>query len=564
MLLLLVCFFHFLSYSQNEKITSADSYLKDRGEVFFRFVTSHHLLELLSNSISIDRVRIDTVYAYANLKEFNSFIKFGIEYEVLAPPSMQNIEEKPKSTQALSQWSAYPTYDDYLAMMDSFAILHPDLCKKYEIGTSVQGRKLLFIKVSDNVYQKEAEPEFMYSSTMHGDEVTGYILLLRLIDYLLSNYGKDSYVTKLVDNTEIWINPLANPDGAYFTGNASVNGATRYNANHIDLNRNYPDPQDGQHPDGEAWQPENIAMINFMKTHNFVFSANYHGGAEVVNYPWDTWSDPHPDKNWFQSVSKQYADTVKKYGDNNYFSDVNWEGYINGYYWYTISGGRQDYVTYFRNGREITIEVSETKMPVASDLPDYWIKNCKAMLNYIEQCLFGIRGIVTDSLTGAPVKSKIEVIGHDADSSQVYSDSINGNYHRMIYPGTYDLKFSAKGYYDKIVTSIIVENRNTTDTVNVKLIPIGVSRDIREIEISLNPNPFSQQPEFTCILPSDGLVEMVFFDISGKKIYQYKNYFPYKGKNQFTVDRVSFANGIYFCKVSFNKSYLKTIKIIKL
>ena len=34
----------------------------------------------------------------------------------------------------------------------------------------------------------EAEPEVFYSSTMHGDETGGFILMLRLADYLLKNY----------------------------------------------------------------------------------------------------------------------------------------------------------------------------------------------------------------------------------------------------------------------------------------------------------------------------------------------------------------------------------------
>jgi carboxypeptidase D len=39
----------------------------------------------------------------------------------------------------------------------------------------------------------EYEPEFMYTSTMHGDETVGYVLMLRLIDYLLTNYGNQSH-----------------------------------------------------------------------------------------------------------------------------------------------------------------------------------------------------------------------------------------------------------------------------------------------------------------------------------------------------------------------------------
>ncbi|MBK6966466.1 MAG: hypothetical protein IPH20_21865 [Bacteroidales bacterium] len=70
--------------------------------------------------------------------------------------------------------------------------------------------------------------------------------------------------------------------------------ARRYNINGVDLNRNYPDPEDGDHPDGYAWQPETVAFMNFAGQHDFVAAANFHGGVEVVNYPWDTWATGRP------------------------------------------------------------------------------------------------------------------------------------------------------------------------------------------------------------------------------------------------------------------------------
>ncbi|MCK7536337.1 MAG: hypothetical protein MZV63_37830 [Marinilabiliales bacterium] len=85
------------------------------------------------------------------------------------------------------------------------------------------------------------EPEVFYTSTIHGDETAGFILMLRLADYLLKNYNTDSRVKDLVDNLEIWINPLANPDGTYRSGNYIIS-PVRFNANGYDLNRNFPDP----------------------------------------------------------------------------------------------------------------------------------------------------------------------------------------------------------------------------------------------------------------------------------------------------------------------------------
>ena len=244
--------------------------LENRGEVYFSFsIPGTPLLNELTNVISIDKITADSVYSYANKDEFEKFCEFHIGFTILIPPSLRPF----KTTKILSDsltWNYYPSYKEYLDLMYGFEDLFPDLCELYEIGESVQGRQILAVKISDNVSTKEEEPEFFYSSTIHGDEVVGYVFMLRLIDFLLTNYSKDTKVSSLVNNVEIWINPLANPDGAFFFSDTSIVGAKRYNANNIDLNRNFPDPSIGSFPDKNIWQPETYAMIEFMESHNFV------------------------------------------------------------------------------------------------------------------------------------------------------------------------------------------------------------------------------------------------------------------------------------------------------
>ena len=134
--------------------------------------------------------------------------------------------------------------------MQSFADSFPSICKLHNIGTLSSGRKILIIQISDNVGVRENEPSFLYTSSMHGNELTGYVLMLRLIDELLNGYGINTKYTNLINEVDIWINPMANPDGAYYGGNHTIQNAIRYNGNFVDLNRNYPDIINGNHPDG--------------------------------------------------------------------------------------------------------------------------------------------------------------------------------------------------------------------------------------------------------------------------------------------------------------------------
>jgi len=83
--------------------------------------------------------------------------------------------------------------------------------------------------------KNQARPQVLCSATMHGDETAGYWLLLKLAEHLITtNPGN------ILKDLDIFINPLANPDGAFRRGNENLRSATRGNAANVDLNRNYP------------------------------------------------------------------------------------------------------------------------------------------------------------------------------------------------------------------------------------------------------------------------------------------------------------------------------------
>ena len=298
------------------------------------------------------------------------------------------VEPAPKAlnmaatVEEMASWDRYPTYETYLAMMQQWAQEYPDICTLDTIGTSLQGRLILAAHIEGNREVDLYRPQFFYSSTIHGDEVTGYVMMLRLIDTLLSSYGISQRLTDLVNETDIYINPLANPDGTYRMGNHTVQGALRYNANGIDLNRNFPDPFAATKA---AVEQENRAMIDYVASHQFRLSANLHGGSEVMNYPWDcftTQQRPHPQSAWWQEVGRRFVDTCRSYSPNH-FNDVNSSGVIAGGDWYVIHGGRQDYMNYYHQCLEMTMEVSLAKLLASERLPEYWRFLAPSLINYI-------------------------------------------------------------------------------------------------------------------------------------------------------------------------------------
>lgn len=459
--------------------------------------------------------------------------------------------------ETFAQWDKYPTYDGYKDIMTKFETDYPELCKIDTFGISVEGRKLLTAKVSDNVAKNEAEPAFCYMSTIHGNETVGYILLLRLADYLLSNYGKDERITKLVDSIEIWISPLVNPDGAYRGGNYTIMHAVRYNANSMDLNRNFskmPGTGDSQNPERET-----KALMDFMEPQHFAMSAMIHAGVEGVMFPWCSWPRKHADYSWFYYVGTIYADLARENGPPGYFDpmlppyDICYQcSGAGGDPWYLMHGTLIDYSVFYQQCRNVTLELSTIKLLRESELNNYWEYNRDALIAYMEQVLYGIRGIVTDSLTGEPIEAKIFVENHDLDSSHVYSHLPQGDYYRPIYEGTYDLTFSCDGYYPKTIKSIQVENNKAT-ILDVKLwyastdivsqeenLPV-VSIDICGDRIIIN---------YHSGIPDNSHFELEIFDVHGKRLYSLTD--SYKKVESYAVnwDRKRFGSGIYYIKLS--------------
>jgi hypothetical protein len=425
-------------------------------------------LESLTRMVSIDDVRGTSVWATAAPAQLARLRAAGFDWRVIETgATAKDVAMCPAGWVGDDErsWSCYPSYEQYAALMQQLAAEHPGLCRLVDLGpgaNTVAPHRLWALVVSDNPGVAEDEPEVLLTSSMHGDETGGFVLLLRLAHHLLEGYGADPQITGLVDETEIWINPAANPDGTYFGGDDSVAGAIRFYAtpsggnSFVDPNRNFPDPQAGDHPDNQSWWPETEAMMALAATQSFVLSANLHAGVEVVNYPWDTFERRHPDDLWFQDLARDWAGLAQADGPAGYMRDLD-DGITNGSDWYQIDGGRQDFMTYFHGGREVTIELSTTKLFPAGQLEGLWSWNRRALLDFLAHAHAGIRGIVTD-IDGAPLAAWVEVVGVDReeDGSVARTDPDVGDYHRLLLPGLYDLRFSAPGFEPRVVAGIAV------------------------------------------------------------------------------------------------------------
>ena len=463
---LLLCFSAEIGHAQENRTPIAP-------ETYIETVVDSSMLQILARDFSVDWVHRNpdntfNTRIYLSVNDFNAFRSIGIPYTTIQP-TRATVNMANSYADMVNGWNKYPTYSTYLDMMNIFQIRYPNLCKIDTILASTPGgRKILCAHISNNLNDNQGKPSLLYISTMHGDEVVGYYFMLRLIDMLLTNYNTNPKITNLVNNIDIWICPLFNPDGTYHSGNNTINSSptsTRYNYNSVDLNRTFPDAGSTI---GSNYEPEVSAMMDFMGSHNFTLAANFHGGAELFNYPWDIWTTSqrsHADAAWWNYIGRKYVDTCQTF-DSSYMTEEG--GVTEGGDWYVINGSMQDYHNWYLGTRHVTIEVGP-KVVNTSTLPSYWGKAYHSLLNLMEEANYGVHGIVTNSLTGEPLKARVYIENHDVDHSYVETELPYGDYHRPIKAGQYSITYSAEGYFSKtIVTNVSDETKLTQ---NVRLFP---------------------------------------------------------------------------------------------
>ncbi len=427
------------------------------------------LRELAGLKLDLDRSSVTgapVVEAYLNPDEVNLLRSLG--YRVQAIPNegyegfLRELERSP-----LDSTREYHTYETMVAELQSIAAGNPDICQLSNIGPTIQGRALWFMKISDNVSVEEDELEFRYIAAMHGNEVVGKEMCMYLINYLVEQYGINPEITNLINDTEIWIMPSMNPDG-------TANGS-RYNANGVDLNRNFPDRVDDPYNTTAGREIETADVMNWNFNHQPVFSANFHCGALVANYPWDGCFDllaNHAytdDQDVFLSAAQTYSSNNLPMWNNNTPPFVH--GTVNGVDWYQIFGGLQDWSYVWMGDMDITMEISNSMWPPASSLPGYWDDNRPAMIAYMQFAHRGLRGLVTSATSGTPLDAQIKIIGRD--DFVAFTDPEVGDYHRPLMPGTYNIDVTSFGYWPAHLSNVQVLAEVPT-RVDVALAPAGL------------------------------------------------------------------------------------------
>jgi len=219
----------------------------------------------------------------------------------------------------------YRNYSTIKAVLEEIAHSHPDIAQVHDIGDSwektegLADRDILALKISDNVAVEEDESEVLIMGLHHAREWPTSELVTAIAENLTAGYGVDARISWLVDNRQIWLVPVVNPDGLDYAletddtwrKNRRLNYDDTYG---VDLNRNYNGSENGD-PDGE-WggagsshnpadptycgespfsEPETQAVRDLVLAHAFEVAIDFHTYGDYVMWPWSYTTELAPD-----------------------------------------------------------------------------------------------------------------------------------------------------------------------------------------------------------------------------------------------------------------------------
>ncbi|MAG56751.1 MAG: hypothetical protein CMJ83_10710 [Planctomycetes bacterium] len=374
-------------------------------------------------------------------------------------------------------FAGYTDYSGINTFLNSTAAANPsiatvvDLTATYGPGSTFEGRAINAIKISDNASVDEDEPEILFVSCHHCREIVTPEIALDIISRLVSGYGTDPQITSFVDDNEIWIAPVWNPDGLEYTWN--VNNLWRKNRKPfgadfgVDLNRNYPlnwaaSCGASTTPSSQTYkgpsvgsEEETQTMIGFARARRFAKVMDYHSSGREILQTYNCAIMPALMENYIDSEAVNLANAITpSFGVRDPSAD----------------GEHYEFQIKEITGYSFLTETHTTFQPThASALAEavlVWPSTVAFLSKQIP-----VVGHVTDSLTGNALVADISVVGLGWTQGETRTtEPTYGRYHLWLPPGVHQVTYAAAGYSPVTLTLTVT---TSTQLQNVMLLPLG-------------------------------------------------------------------------------------------
>ncbi|WP_127794440.1 M14 family metallopeptidase [Agromyces sp. LHK192] len=278
------------------------------------------------------------------------------------------------------------------------AAAHPKIAQLKVIGQTHQGQDIAAVRVTGKIAKQKQEgkrPTTVYVGAQHAREWITPEMVRRLLDLYLDSYGSDPRITKIIDSTELWFVPVANPDGYDHTfgeGNRLWRKNLRDNdgdgqitgADGVDLNRNYPTKwgydNEGSSPNpvsdtyrgpAPGSEPETQALDGLFGDLTPEFLVNYHSAAELLLYGlgWQV-ATPSPDDVIYEAMVGDDANPAVPGYDPDLSAEL-----------YTTNGDTDTHAQAAHGTLGFTPEMTTCEVAANSDPDDEWVaeEDCVAL-----------------------------------------------------------------------------------------------------------------------------------------------------------------------------------------
>ncbi|MEP0845628.1 MAG: hypothetical protein HRF50_02280 [Phycisphaerae bacterium] len=296
------------------------------------------------------RLHLGTVPFIVSPAEFAQLEASGLEYTVLHDNVQELIDaERAENEQGQrddSWFTAYKSYVQVNTRLDELVALRPDLCSKFTVGSSIEGRTVYGLRIT-GPGDSSGRAGLMFDGCQHAREWIAVMVPMYIADRMIETYDTDSAVAALLDEAVVYVVPIANPDGyeysrttdRYWRKNRRNNGGGIYG---VDLNRNWGQGWGGAgssgNPSDETYrgtapfsEPETQILRNFAIAHpEIVAHIDFHSYSQLILYPYgyDYILPPEPDLSRFVDLSADMADAILATHGEVYIDQPSYDLYL--------------------------------------------------------------------------------------------------------------------------------------------------------------------------------------------------------------------------------------------
>jgi murein tripeptide amidase MpaA len=115
----------------------------------------------------------------------------------------------------LPRFDTFYNHDELTRLLFAYAQAHPTLMVVQSIGKSFEGRDIWVATITNHgTGAAEDKPAFWADGNIHAAELLASTAVLYFLNELLTKYGGDAEITRLLDTRVVYLCPRLNPDGA--------------------------------------------------------------------------------------------------------------------------------------------------------------------------------------------------------------------------------------------------------------------------------------------------------------------------------------------------------------